>query len=195
VSESFECLYADDDDLLRKYVAGKVTESEAETFEGHLFECDRCRTELEQTLAIRAAMQKPSQASLLQWRFPSVISVAAAAAVIVLVVGLWQWRSRSETVMQSVRGAERGELAATAHLTRGVLNVTWKATPSAREYAVQLFTGAGTPLQSVRTSDTKASLPLGSVPSGTPLYWRVQAIDENGVVISSSQLQRIARPH
>lgn len=194
MSESFECLYDDDDDLLRKYAAGKVTESEAETFEAHLFGCDRCRTELEQAMAIRAAMQEPSRGSLLRWRFPSVISVAAAAAVIVLVVGLWQWRSHDETVMQPVRGAERGELAATAQLTRGVLNVTWKAIPSAREYAVQLFTGAGTPLQSVRTSDSKASLPLGSVPSGAPLYWRVQAMDENGVVISSSQLQRIAHP-
>ncbi len=194
MSESFECLYADDDDLRRKYAAGKVTESEAETFEEHLFGCDRCRTELEQAMAIRAAMQEPSRFSLLQWKFPSVISVAAAAAVIVLVMGLWQWRSRDEAVMQSVRGADRGDLAATAQVTRGVLNVTWKATPSAREYAVQLFTAGGTPLQSVRTSDSKASLPLGSVPSGMPLYWRVQAIDENGVVISSSQLQRIARP-
>ncbi len=193
MSELFECLYADDDDLPRKYAAGKVTESEAETFEEHLFRCDRCRTELEQAMAIRAAMQEPSRASLLQWRFPSVSFVAAAAAVIVVVLGLWQLRSRDHEVLQPVRGTQRGELAATARLTRGTLNVTWQTTPAAHEYAVQVFTADGTPLQSMRTSDSKASLPLGSLPSGAPLYWRVQAIDENGVVISSSQLQRIAR--
>jgi hypothetical protein len=192
VSESFECLYADDDDLLRHYAAGKVTESEAERFEEHLFGCDRCRTELEQAMGIRAAAEEPSRASLLQWRFPSVSFVAAAAAVIVVVFGLWQLRSRDHAVLQPVRGTQRGELAATARVTGGTLSVTWRPTPAAHEYAVQLFTVDGTPLQSVRTSESRASLPLGSLPSGARLYWRVQAIDENGVVISSSQLQRIA---
>ena len=193
MSESLECLYADDDDLLRKYAAGKVTESEGETFEEHLFGCDRCRTELEQAMAIRAAMQAPSHASVLRWRFPSVSFVAAAAAVIVVVLGLWQLRSRDHEVMQPVRGTQRGEMAATARLTGGTLNVTWQRPPAAHEYVVQLFTADGTPLQSMRTSNSTASLPLGSLPSGAPLYWRVQAIDENGVVISSSQLQRLAR--
>jgi hypothetical protein len=195
VNEAFECLYADDDDLLRKYAAGKVTESEAETFEEHLFGCDRCRTELEQAMAIRAAMQEPSRASLLQWRFPSVAFVAAAAAVIVVVFGLLQLRSRDQAIVQPVRGAQHGELAATARVSGGSLSINWNAIPAARDYTVQLFTADGSPLQSMRTSDSKASLPLGSLPSGAPLYWRVQAIDENGVVISSSPLQRIARPH
>jgi putative zinc finger protein len=194
VNEAFECLYADDDDLLRKYAAGKVTESEAERFEEHLFGCDRCRTELEQAMAIRAAMQEPSRASLLQWRFPSVAFVAAAAAVIVVVFGLLQLRSRDQVIVQPVRGAKHGELAATALVSGGSLSVNWNSIPGARDYTVQLFTADGSPLQSMRTSDSTASLPLGSLPSGAPLYWRVQAIDENGVVISSSPLQRIARP-
>ena len=193
MSESLECLYADDDDFLRKYAAGKVTESEAETFEEHLFECDRCRMELEQAMAIRAAMQEPARASLLQWRFPSVASVAAAAAVIIVVLGLWQIRSRDHEVLQPIRGTPLGGLAAGARVAGGSLNVTWQAIPTAHEYAVQLFTADGTPLQSMRTSNSRASLPLGSLPSGAPVYWRVQAIDENGVVISSSQLQRLAR--
>ena len=194
MSESLECLYADDDDLLRRYAAGKVTESEAEAFEGHLFGCDRCKTELEQAMAIRAAMQQPARASLLQWRFPSVASVAAAAAVIIVVLGLWQIRSHDREVLQPVRGSQGGELSATSRIAAGSVSVTWQAIPAAHEYAVQLFTADGTPLQSVRTSDSRVSLPLGSLPSGAPVYWRVQAIDENGVVISSSQLQRLARP-
>jgi hypothetical protein len=76
-------------------------------------------------------------------------------------------------------------------VANGALTATWQPNLSARQYVVQLFTADGTPLQSVHTSESRATLPLGSIPRGKTIYWKVQALDENGTVIGSSELQRI----
>ena len=185
-----DCPYVENDDLLRQYLAGTVADSDAEEFERHLFACDRCREEVEQGLAVRAALQRPAHGSLLRWRFPSVTFAAAAAAVILVAIGLWQMRSAEPTVPQPVRGSERG-ITASARLANGAFTTIWQPNPSARQYVVQLFTADGTPLQSVHTSESKATVPLGSIPRGKTIYWKIQALDENGTVIGSSELQRI----
>ena len=36
------CLYTDDSDIEQRYLAGKLSETDAEEFERHYFECDAC---------------------------------------------------------------------------------------------------------------------------------------------------------
>ena len=110
--------------------------------------------------------------------------------MILVAIGLWQMRSAEPTVPQPVRGSERG-ITASARLANGAFTTIWQPNPSARQYVVQLFTADGTPLQSVHTSENKATVPLGSIPRGKTIYWKIQALDENGTVIGSSELQRI----
>jgi hypothetical protein len=94
---SSECALVDRERLMVSYLAGKLSAADAEVFEAHYFGCDQCWEELQDGLAIRAAMAQakprtaPSVAVATKaTRQPSWRWLAAAAAV-VLAAGIWSW--------------------------------------------------------------------------------------------------------
>src|SRR5438094_444450 len=87
-SASVDCRAIEENDTVVAYVAGRLEEAEAEAFERHVMECDRCAAELSQTVGLRAAL-RPAQSERPQrparW---SGLAIAAAVALVAVGLGL-----------------------------------------------------------------------------------------------------------
>lgn len=187
-----ECRHEADDEVLRQYVAGVLPESAAEAFEEHMFKCDRCAEEVQRAIELRAALATThaGRASARRVGLYQLLAVAAVAAF--LVVGLWQLQSRQQSLAPPpLRSAGAREIIATGHVVGTTFNATWNPVPDARSYRVQIFNSVGEPVTWTETSDTRFSAPLAAAPRGEPRYWKVQALDDDHVVIASSQLLKI----
>ncbi len=187
-----ECRYETEDDVLRQYVAGKLSESDVEHFEEHLFHCDRCREEVDRAIEVRAALsgepasQRGTRFNVRQY---SVLAIAAALAIVV--VGLWQVRPRQEIPSALLRDGAARAIAATGRLAGGTFTVTWKPVAGAHSYRVQMFNTLGEPVTWTETSSTTFSVPFLRPADGSAMYWKVQALDEDRVVIATSELRKI----
>jgi CHAT domain-containing protein len=62
VTRTLDCHYVEENDLVSRYIAGKLPEEEAEAFEAHYFGCERCWSEVRAATEVRAAMEKPAGA-------------------------------------------------------------------------------------------------------------------------------------
>lgn len=196
VNESGHCLYRDDDETLRLYAAGALAPEAAEAFEEHLFSCDRCDGDLRTALEIRAAMPAAATvADAAPRRRPrtmySLLAVAATALLVTL--GLWQSRTPQPPLHDPTRGVEARPIVAGGTVADSAFHVHWEPRAHARQYLVQFFAEDGTPLQSLRTSATAASIPLSDSMAVRSFYWNVQALDADGVVIDRSELQKVVR--
>jgi hypothetical protein len=183
--DQIECRYSDDDDVLRQYVTGRLSEEAAAEFEQHMFECDRCAEEVERALELRAVMRKPHSR-----RF--YVPLAAAAIVAAVAFSLWQARPRENPLgPPPLRGSTSREMSASGSVVKGIFTASWKPVHDARSYRVQVFDSIGDPVTWTETSKTTFSASIGSAPRGEPRYWKVQALDDDRVVIASSELLKI----
>ena len=182
-----ECRQAADDEALREYVAGHLSEAAAEEFEQHLFECDRCAEEVERAIEIRAALKKRRVAGS-GWR----VGLAIAATLAAVAFGLWQIELRQQPFAPPpLRSANTREISATGRLAGTTFTASWNAVRDARSYRVQIFNAIGEPVTWTETSATKFSASIGAKNS-EPRYWKVQALDDDHIVIASSQLMKIS---
>ncbi|MDQ6800321.1 MAG: zf-HC2 domain-containing protein [Acidobacteriota bacterium] len=180
-----DCRYFDDDDIVPQYIAGKLSDAAAAEFEEHLFECDRCAEEVERAMELRAVMPKPRQRRIY-------VPLAAAAVVAAVALSLWQARPRENPLgPPPLRGTAAREITASGTLAKGVFTASWKPVRDARSYRVQVFDSIGEPVTWTETSKTTFSASIGSAPRGEPRYWKVQALDDDRVVIASSELLKI----
>lgn len=190
--DDLNCLYAADDDVLRQYVTGKLPNDDAEEFEEHLFACERCREEVETAIELRAALareqeiRRESPASVSRY---AILALAAAAAI--AVVGLWRMQDRGPLQPAPLRSSVSREIAASGRLVAGTLTLSWRAVDAASSYRVQVLNAVGEPVNSTETAATNFSVALPPTPPGEALYWKVQALDDDHVVIASSQLRKI----
>jgi hypothetical protein len=183
--DQIECRYSDDDDVLRQYVSGRLSDEAAEEFEQHMFECDRCAEEVERAMELRAVMGKPQSRRLY-------VPLAAAAIVAAVALSLWQARPRENPLAPPpLRGSTSREMSASGSVVKGVFTASWKPVRDARSYRVQVFDSIGEPVTWTETSKTTFSASIGSAPRGEPRYWKVQALDDDRVVIASSELLKI----
>jgi hypothetical protein len=181
--DQIECRQSDD--VLRQYVAGRLSEADAEAFEEHMFECDRCAEEVERAMELRAVMPKPRQRRVF-------VPLAAAAIVAAVALSLWQARPRENPLANPpLRGTTSREIVATGNFAKGIFTASWKPVRDARSYRVQVFDFIGEPVTWTETIETTFSAPIGSAPPGEPRYWKVQALDDGRVVIASSELLKI----
>src|SRR5262245_20309942 len=85
------CAAADDSDLIEAYFLGDLDEPARETFETHLFTCDRCLTHLKLLESLQIELRKDAQAAGTPSSRAEARSSwwvwAAAAATVVIVVG------------------------------------------------------------------------------------------------------------
>jgi hypothetical protein len=183
--DQIECRYSDDDDVLRQYVAGRLSQAEAEEFEQHMFECEQCAEEVERAMELRAVMRQPQTRRVY-------VPLAAAAIVAAVALSLWQVRPRETPLAPPpLRGASAREISASGSVEKGVFTASWKPVRDARSYRVQVFDSIGEPVTWTETSKTTFSASIGPTPRGEPRYWKVQALDDDRVVIASSELLKI----
>lgn len=180
MSEAGECSYAATDSAVR-YIAGRLSGSEAEAFEQHLFTCDRCFNEARLGLEIRAAASPRSRGLTEQasrrvlWR-----PLAIAAALSVVFLGAWQLqRSKGPAVDGVTRGKDARVLAVQARSGADGVEVSWTPVPRADVYRVEVSTGEGRLL--LKRDVPGASVSVGKADllaaAGGGLYVRVTALD------------------
>jgi hypothetical protein len=202
------CTRVEEEDLDARYLAGTLSEEEAEAFEEHYFGCDRCWTAVQTGLDVRAAsiattvdarVQAPPltvarggqspRASLArrQW-FP----LAIAASVAVIAVAVWQSGDRSSVtpIGDGLRGPADSIHAIAS--TRGqTLVVSWAPKANADLYGVRLQKGDATVVLERMVNDTSLAVPrdsLSGAASGERVYWEVRALDALRRTIARSRL-------
>ncbi|MEO8036856.1 MAG: zf-HC2 domain-containing protein, partial [Acidobacteriota bacterium] len=201
---------------------GTLSEEAADAFEEHLFGCDRCERELRRAVEVRAALSRARtdpvvpEALPIAKRWVGTFALSAAAAI-ALVLGLGSWLSRAlepvhrdqvgptrpTIALEPLRGAETPPIAASATFSGENFTVTWKppratfdsaGKPRSRRYVVQFFGDDGAPLYSVTTAGTSVAAALTGPMRVTAFYWSVQEVDDDGVAVARSELQRAVRP-
>ena len=180
MGEAGECSYAASDSAVR-YVAGKLSGSEADSFEEHLFSCDRCLSEARLGLDIKAAAPPQAGGSAgpasrrIFWR-----PLAIAAALAVGLLGAWQLQRPRGPVADGVtRGEAVRALAVTARPSADGVEVSWTAVPRADIYRVEISTGDGGLLLKRDVPETSVSVRKAdlAVATGGALFVHVTALD------------------
>jgi hypothetical protein len=194
------CELVDQGDLDTRYLAGTLTEEEAEGFEAHFFGCERCWGLVQQGLAVRAAHEPARASSIarpglhlrLRW------GLAAAAAVVLTIVGVRQLGpDRTTEVQQDVLRGGTAEFVVTPVLKQGLVTAAWRRIPEADVYRVRLYNPDGTLAAGSEIADTVISLRVDSLPAlrpGTEVFWEVQALDRLRNPIARSGLTRAVLP-
>lgn len=181
VTEISECPHAADDDVLRQYARGTLSEEAADAFEGHLFGCDRCERELRRAVEVRAALSRAETVTVAPAVSPRVVPFSerrvrtfslSAAAAVALVLGLGFWQSRAPRpvereqvrpprpiAQEAMRGQETPPIVASGSFSGESFTATWKPPLS------RTFDFAGTPLRRLRLYLVQF---FGE--DGTPLY-------------------------
>jgi hypothetical protein len=209
------CSRVEQEDLDARYLAGTLSEEEAEAFEEHYFACDRCWATVQLGLDVRAAndttvrTQQPRPAALsVERAAPAPASrlrrqrwwpIAIAASVAILAVGVWQQRSdRSDVppIVDDLRGPA-DSIRAVASVRGRTLVISWPPKPNADRYGVRLQKSDATVVVDRIISDTSLVISrdsLAGVVNGERLYWEVRALDALRRTIARSRLIPVPVP-
>src|SRR5947209_1005189 len=101
------CRGVEEQDVLERYLLGRLTDVEREEFEQHYFECDSCLSQLQSGLALQEELgrmppvrTREGRASF--WRLRAWTPVFAVLAV-VLAAGIWWYAARrAHSVQQAL---------------------------------------------------------------------------------------------
>ena len=153
------------------YVDGVLPPSERSRVEGHLADCDACRSEL---VAV-ARLLRPQRRR--QWYVP--IGIAAAAALLLFV---WP-RAAQKAPMSPPNYREPVVTTTVAPLivaprgaTTAPRRLVWTSVPHADRYRMTLFDATGAVLWESQTSDTTAAIPATiALRPGASYFWQVAA--------------------
>ena len=195
------------EDLDTRYLAGTLSDEEADAFEEHYFSCDRCWSAVQLGLGVRGA-EAPEKADARgaaprvhrTGAAPSTMArprrqwmpIALAAAVAMMAFGLWQWNDNQR--MRPTDDALRGptdSIRAVASVRGRALVLSWPATATADRYGVRLQKRDGTIIVERFTADTLVALSRDSLPAisdSEPAYWEVRALDALRRTIARSRL-------
>ncbi len=197
------CLETEQGDVVSRYLAGALPDSEAELFEEHYFGCDRCSAELEQAAELRATFRRPVAAPVASrpgssqelWSL-----LAAVAAVAMIGLGLRQLARNSEILPSgsAFRGAAEEAFALTVIAdSNGRVRLTWPAQDDARVYAVQILSSDGRSLWKQETVETNLLLDQSVLPlhrSDAPILAEVEALDAMRSTVARSTLSPLPSP-
>ena len=200
------CIRVEEEDLDARYLAGTLSEQEAEAFEEHYFECERCWATVQLGRDVRAALtadetrpaalprgaerdtpRRVRELSRRRW-FP----LAIAASIAIVAIGLWPRgeRGNRDTVADQLRGPT-DSIRAVASVRGKTLLISWPATPSADRYRVRLQRSDATLVVERIVGDTAFAVSRDSLRNVTDreqAYWEVQALDALGRTIARSRL-------
>ena len=201
------CTRVDEEDLDARYLAGTLSEEEAEAFEEHYFACDRCWSTVQLGLDVRAASGADVEGSATaptltvargsrdrheplarrRW-WP----LAIAASVAVIAFGVWRGTDRAPAgpAGDGLRGPA-DSIHAVASLRGRTLVLSWRRTPSADRYGVRLQKSDATVVVERIVGDTSFAIPrdsLSAVADRERVYWEVRALDTLRRTIARSRL-------
>jgi len=200
-ADGIDCAGVAENDLIARYVAGRLEGDEAEAFEAHYFACRRCWEDLQRALEVRAAFAPDDSAETApratgsasptrafprkrwaRWGIP----IAAAAAILAVVI----WRGGSGPVPEGPGSALRGEAPALdlrGDVRADTVIAAWSSVPNADLYRLSLHTADGALLLQRETADTSIRVLRDSIPSEAG-YWSVEALDALRKVVARSRL-------
>jgi len=192
VERNLSCPSGGRADTAALYLAGRLSDSEAEAFEEHFFSCADCREDVRRGAELRETLGKPAIAfaaserrSARRW-FPLV----AAAAIAFVGIGLWHLAHRTENAQTISRGGV-GSIAGLAVSPRsgGGIEVTWEAPRGAASYEIQIFSPDGRRLWKTETREPRARVePAILSPPGAADEIRVDALDATGQVVAIGEI-------
>jgi len=181
MDSSVEC--GQDETVAARYLAGRLTEAEAEAFEAHYFGCGRCWGEVRTAQEVRAALRPGKEA---RSAFRRTWMPLAAAAALVAALGTWMLvrtpTGETERVFRAGRGAE---LELTLSLEPAGVRVSWPAAAGVSAYRVRVVTAEGTLVTEREVSGPPVLLEKERLPA-TRLYVSVQALGPDRQVLAAS---------
>ena len=187
------CPYEGEREVRSLYLSGRLSEREAEAFEAHYFDCDRCAEAIEVGTKLRSALGnvpvRPAAApSAPRHRW---LPLAAAAALALGAFGIWQLaRSPLEPAGGSVfRGGEtQGTVVEVARTPDGGAYVTWPAQPDASAYVVRVLSSDGIEVWKTETAEPRVRIDTAALSSqaGRSLVVEVETLDARRRVIATS---------
>ena len=199
-----DCTYAEDHDLVPRYLAGELPEAEAEAFEAHYFGCERCWASVRQGGEIRAALGNAAIEPIptdpaREFGSNAGMLLAAAAAVGVIALGVLQLSRRPEidSFEPTYRGATAGALPLeVVSQPAGRIVLSWPEVDDAQLFVVEVFTSDGASVWRRETTSTTASLKPGELPPrpGISFLAKVEALDTMGQVVARSDLKPLSVP-
>jgi hypothetical protein len=173
------CEQVDQHELDIRYLAGRLSDSEAAAFEEHYFGCDRCWGLVKGGAGVRAAMGDGAVVRAVRpraWWKP--LAIAAGLAVVAL--GVWRLvPSREPADRDAIRGVG-DSIAVQSVLSAGSWRAAWPVVSEAASYRVRIFAGDGRLLFTRQVTDTTIGLSadsLAAIGQGAPLYVDVQGFD------------------
>ena len=218
-SRDLTCGDVDVGDLDVRYLAGTLSETEAEAFEAHYFACERCWTAVSRGLEVRAAMdaertagdgtagrialapppvvdhRTPVPAAHGRARRPRWSALAAAAALLVA-VAIWRADDAGAPTAGTLRGPA-DSLRVVAVVRGGGVHASWAGARDATHYRARLLSGDARLLLERETADTAVAAPLESLArtaADSIVYWDVQGLDRLRRVTARSGLVPVRLP-
>ncbi len=198
------CALVDEGELDTRYLAGSLSEEEAEAFEAHFFGCERCWELVHQGLAVQSAFHAdpparspaisatPARANRRWW------GLAAAAAVAAVAFGMWWTGFQPQpSLPEDVFRGESTALLVVATSDSADLTASWPRVTGADVYRVRLYGADGSMAIERETPDTSVSVPLDSIAAGRDagVFWQVQALDRLRNSVGMSDLIRAVLPN
>jgi anti-sigma factor RsiW len=191
------CDVVDRDDIDQRYLAGTLSPGEAEAFEEHYFDCERCWALVQRGLAVRAAgaagapVASTRRASRPQWWIG-----LAAAGVLAASMALWySSRGRAFDGEDATRGS--GAAVGALALVRGdSVFVAWRRVSDATDYRVRFSAPDGSPLFDGVVSDSSLTIPRTALAGAAPetAFVSVMARDALAHPLAQSALTPLALP-
>jgi hypothetical protein len=190
-----DCARVEEQEYEGRYLAGSLSEAEAEAFEAHYFSCDRCWTAVERAMELRAAYMPgvgPVTSAVAaqvategsegdQPRMPERVSTGrrralgrwvhrawapTLAAAAVVIISVWQLhRPSGQSAPSDVERGASIDLLVRPAATQTALFATWSPVRGADQYRVQLFAADGARLAERSVSDTLVSVPRDVLPT------------------------------
>ena len=172
---------------VQKYLAGRLSDAEAEAFEERLFTDEALAGEVERALEIRAATA-PAGAARTTARPPrrAWLALAAAAGIAVVAASIaWLPRPPPEPVF---RGSEQ-RMGLDVEMYTDALRARWAPVAGAAGYEIQVFAADGRVLHDVETNDTATTIELETPveTADTPAFVEVTALDGLGQDLQRSE--------
>jgi anti-sigma factor RsiW len=176
-----------DESTVQAYLAGRLSEAEAEAFEERLFADEALAHEVERALEIRAATA-PARAASTTARPPqrAWLALAAAAGIAVVAASItWLPRPPPEPVF---RGSEQ-RMGLEVEVYTDALRARWGAIAGAAGYEIQVFAADGRVLYDVETNETAATIDLETPveTADAPAFVEMTALDELGQELQRSE--------
>jgi hypothetical protein len=198
-----DCAWVEGQDLVARYIGGRLGEPEAASLELHFAACERCWAEIHAAAGIRAArgldvFAAPSAAKPRATRDAWTV-LAAAAAVAMMAVGLGQLTQRPEVSASDPvwRGSRMEALPLIIDSNpSGQLALRWPSHPEAEVYVVEIFASDGSTVWERETSETSVSLEVGTLAESEPgisFSATVEALDATRQTIARSKRIRLPK--